>query len=534
MAWRYEKAHQRVQELIGEAPEIDVLRFADDYLPDYEMRKSYFTTAGESVAPPLFNLEKGAAILVDTVQIYISITNYDEFRIEERVETEASHERALRFLHTYYSACDRVAEFSEVQRVDFHGGRMHAVVLEPSADGVTPESVIRAFSFVRDFRLVADQANRELANSEFEARFRVGIDAGPCVAINNGTGIEQEPMFLGSAANHAARLADGDQPGIFVSDRISQILGQPSRGHLEFVASLDEDFFARLVANRDEELRASDLSFSAENRSTDLIDEWREEIRLSKFPDPTIPKFEFHYQPPPLSEIEYANLIPSNSIRMSMVSIYADLSNFTAYIDDAMQSGFVSDAVKALYVIREEFQNVVEQDFDGRKVRFIGDCIHAILAEGSQTATEGEKSVTTAVSCAGGLRSSFQVCQSELDYIEQLGLTIGVEFGSTPVSRLGIRGERSVRIASSVATTTSEQMQQDCIVGETRLGPMALTLIPSEMGDFISATGSATDMTYDDVSMCLSADSAAPIEAPYVRAHSPSDGTTHRAHLVSQ
>ena len=46
-------------------------------------------------------------MVVDTVQIYIAITNYDDFRLEEGRETEASHERAMRLLHLYYSAADR-------------------------------------------------------------------------------------------------------------------------------------------------------------------------------------------------------------------------------------------------------------------------------------------------------------------------------------------------------------------------------------------------------------------------------------------
>ena len=126
MAWQHEQAQQRIRGLIDDAPAIDVRRFSDEYMPLYEARRAELTAASEQVGPPLFDLPKGSAVLVDTVQIYIGITNYDEYRIEEGMETETSHERALRFLHLYYSACDRVAESTSAQRVDFHRSRMHA------------------------------------------------------------------------------------------------------------------------------------------------------------------------------------------------------------------------------------------------------------------------------------------------------------------------------------------------------------------------------------------------------------------------
>ena len=46
-------------------------------------------------------------------------------------ETETSHRRVLSMLHLNYAACDQVADAFEAQRVDFHGSRMHAVIVSP-------------------------------------------------------------------------------------------------------------------------------------------------------------------------------------------------------------------------------------------------------------------------------------------------------------------------------------------------------------------------------------------------------------------
>ena len=531
MAWRHEQAQQRIRKLIGEVPKIEVRRFADEYMSLYEARKAELRAAKEPVSPPLFNLGKGSAVRVDTVQIYIGITNYDDYRIDEGRETEASHERALRFLHLYYSACDRVVEQSPAQRVDFHGSRMHAVVLDQSGAGVTPELIAESFAFVRDFRAVAERANAELAKSELSARFRIGIDAGPCVAINNGTGLEQEPMFLGSAANHAAKLAEGDQPGVFISDRVRGLLNLPKLGIYEDVRSLDDAFFNQMVARRDEAILAGLIATESVRDPEVLIGAWREEIRTKSVPDPTTPRFTFHHKEPPLRGIKYADLAPSNSIRMPLVSMFADLSGYTAYIDDAIANHGIADAVRALYVIREELQNVVEKDFGGRKVRFIGDCIHALLAEGNESETDDRQTVIQGFACAGGLHSSFKICRRELTNLDALGLAIGVEYGPTPISRIGIRGQRSVRIASSVATATSEKMQQECESDVIKFGPVAMALIPTSLDDLIDASGVALGVNYDDVITSLSSQEASSPAPVYARAHAPAASSVSRAHF---
>lgn len=534
MSWRHQTAQKRIKKLIEDAPTFSVQDF-NDYMPLYEAHRTALMAQKQAVTPPLFSLEKGKAVVVDTVQIYIAITNYDEYRLEEERETEASHEKALRFLHLHYSAADRVIEQSSAQRVDFHGGRMHAVVLGQSGQGVTRETIAEAFAFIHDLQLVADEANRTLAGNEFTARFRIGVDVGTCVAINNGTSGEQEPMFLGSAANHAAKLADGDQPGVYVSDRVRALLNVPELGVLERFSGLDQNFVSLNAARRSDDGTIVFGVQDAMSKSTALLSDWRSEIHNGTMPNITDPSFKFSYKQPPLSEIDYSELSPSRSVRMPLVSMFADLSGYTDYVDEAVQAGKIAEAVLALFVIRQEFQNVVEADFGGRKVRFIGDCIHAVIAEGDRLQANERGSVSLAAKCAGGLRSSFELCQQELDGIEALGLAIGAELGPTPITRVGIRGERSVRLVSSVASSRSEQMQQECPENGTLFGPKALKAAPSALNDIFDEQGFSSDMNFEDVTTCLSEFTPPTTSTPlYARAHSTSNVSTPRAHLKAK
>lgn len=530
MAWNEATALERIKKQAGSAPTFDVQKFSD-YLLRYEMNVALQKARKERSSPPLFSLPRGKAVVVDTVQIYVGITNYDEYRLEGGRETEASHERALRFLHLYYSAADRVIEASAAQRVDFHNGRVHAVVLERGNRGVTSDTLAEALAFVEDFLRVADIANRDLARGEFTARFRVGIDVGTCVAINNGTGHEQEPMFLGSAANHAAKLAAGKEPGIYLSGRARALIGLQELGIMGDLSPVAEGLVAAQAARRSTDGR---LVYGVQDRrdySDGLILNWREEIKRGEVPDFTVPVFRFHFREPPLRTLDYGELMPSNSIRMPVVSVFADLSGYTDYIDHAVATGRIRDAVRALYVIRQEFQAVVEKDFGGRKVRFIGDCIHAVVAEGSSGEIDPRRSVSTAALCAGGLHSSFNLCKGVLGGLDSLGLAVGLEIGPTPISRIGIRGDRSVRVASSIATTLSEKMQQDCHDHGLRLGPTALRVAPSALGDLLDAKGFGVHVSYSDMAACLSVLPASTASPNYARAHAPEIHYQYRAHL---
>lgn len=155
---------------------------------------------------------------------------------------------------------------------------------------------------------------------------------------------------------------------------------------------------------------------------------------------------------------------------MPVASLFADLDGFTDYVDNAIQTGDVAQAIANLHVLRGEMNYVARDDFLGRKVRYIGDCLHA---EGDARATDERATVRTAVLAAGGIRSSFDLCQRLLPNIGRLGISIGIELGPTPIARLGLIGDASVRCASSRATCISEEAHAACDGAQTAIGRSA-------------------------------------------------------------
>lgn len=493
MGWVGERARRRIEGYKASSPEIRVERLDEDYLPRLQRERAFRAALGAAgpEGPPLFDLPDGAAVVVpDAVHVYVRAVSYDDVRLEQGRETEASHRRALAFLSLLYTSGDRVVQSVGAQRVDFHGARMHAVVAEPAGRTNVAARVAKALAIAREMTELAREIDGTLSReSRFPLRFRIGADVGTCVAINSGRRDDREPVFIGPAANHAAKLADGDEEGLFVSDRVRAALGLPTLGWEQL--------------EHERALSPYDLAMAADrfrrSAATQRLDEWRDEQRRGVAPSLRPDAFQFHRHTPPLSTIDYANLTPANSVRMPLASVFADLDAYTAYVDACMATGCLPMAVRLLHVIRSEFNAVLQQDFKGRKVRFIGDCIHGLLAAGTAFETDEKATIELAAECAGGLRSSFDICQEIVEHADRVGLAIGFEYGPTPITRLGLRGDRSIRAASSLASRGSERCQRKCNGRQTMIGETAFDRASAAVRKLFGPGRIATDLTYDDV-----------------------------------
>ena len=112
-----------------------------------------------------------------------------------------------------------------------------------------------------------------------------------------------------------------------------------------------------------------------------------------------------------------------------------------------------------------------------------------MIAKGEQ-ADDAPSAVREAACCAAGMRSSFLLCQEILSGIESLDLAIGIEYGPVPLTRIGLRGEDSVRCATGRAVVTAEKVQQRIENGGVDLGPNAKSIAdPAVKRYFCEAQG---------------------------------------------
>ncbi|MGE4222309.1 MAG: adenylate/guanylate cyclase domain-containing protein [Vicinamibacterales bacterium] len=408
----------------------------------------------------LANLPRNTAYRVDGAHVYIDILNLKEMLASTVQEGVTCHRRTLRFLNLHYRAVRRIVQHADAIEVDFHNQRLHAVVAKPYGDEA--KRIHRAVALAQ---LVIDVLGRIGEETEDDtippARVRAGIDTGIALAVNNGRRGHREPLFLGEPANRAAkRAAGGTATGIYLTNTARQAIDLPSVKNEDTAAlSLDEVATSQRKANLDV-------------TSDDIVESWLDDYNANP-----IGRFTFSGHTPPFADLDFEALSPQNSRRQNAVSLYADLDGFTAFIAaHVADDDGAKDVVRVLHVLRSEMDAVLHADFQGRKVRFIGDCIHGVIVEGTALTTDEEDTLRTAVLCSGALRSSFELALDTLDAeglgVDGLGLAIGFEFGPVALTRLGIKGGK-IRCAVGRGVLASEREQQRCSGSETAIGSVA-------------------------------------------------------------
>lgn len=448
MSWNSARSRRRILEHLETAPEFDA---------NLSLAKRQRMLVEARAKGLMDRMSSRKAFLVEGAHLYGQLLDFDQVVGEsDGRETESSHRNLLRFLNMHYRLWDAIVEGDDADRVDYHGARMHGIVTVPENQ---PHNQIR-----RAVALAAKlgEATRRVASAYgFPARIRFGIDQGMCVALTTGREHERDTLFLGSPANYAAKLAaGGDEEGIFLTQTAQSTVGATN---LRTKGLMGENVLARDFI--DEAIRTNPF---------DRIDRAADRIIAEAENEPT---FIFHRVTPPLLAVKFRELYPSNSIRMEMASLFADIDGFTAFVDAAIRSGgeAVKRAARGIHVIREELNDVLKDDFGGKRVRFIGDCIQGVIAEGERR-DDGSATVREAVYCAAAMKSSFELCQEIVGGLAEIDLAIGIEHGPVPLTRLGQRGDESVRCASGRAVVVAGRVQGSIDGGGMKLGPAAAGL----------------------------------------------------------
>lgn len=429
-AWDRKKSRERIKEAIAAVEKLTA--FPAKSLPELDE----------------LGLERAA--LLDATHIYVEFTNAPSLLLDGvPEENDAAHRKFLRFLHLYERVVHFALQQSGIEKVHFQNARLHAVVCEPFGD--SKERVAKAVQLADALSktvAAANQVHHELP----DAHVSIGIEDGQALVVANGTKADRELLFLGRPANRAAKL---------LGPR-GTILGEKARIALNVDSPMVD---AQVVAA----CRAIvDLGIDA----TVLVRKWHEE--LLKTP---MAQFKFHRPPAPLSQIDFEKLSPATSLRGEMVSIFVDIDGFSAFVDTCLGNGKAKEAAQALHVARKTFRDVAK-DFDGRKVQYHGDCMHAVLGETANGAVDKGASAVTATLCVGALFDSFEDIRAALPVARGLAIAIGAEAGPVVLTRLGVAGSRD-RCAAGRAVLLSETLQRRCKGGEASAGDVLRSWSPA-------------------------------------------------------
>jgi class 3 adenylate cyclase len=469
--WNRDRAAKRIESKISQLSLNDIE--IKDYVRDTD----------------LTNLPGHAAYRVHGAHLYADIVNLTDMLHVTAVEGETCHRRTLRFLNLHYRAVHRILQRVDSLFVDFHNQRLHSVVTKPYDSENS-----RVHRAVAIGKLVIDVLARTGENADHPAaKVRVGIDTGKALAVNNGRRGHREPLFLGEPANHAAKRSTGGKAtGIYLTNKARAVIG------LKQV--VEEDVTPLTEQQIKDSQAAAKLGVTAD----EIVIEWKDD--LDKNP---IGVFEFKSHTPPFSTLDIEELSVKNSRRQDAATVYADLDGFTAYVSKNIGTNDTAKhVVRALHVLRSELDAALHEDFAGRKIRFIGDCIHGLAVEGSSQTTNQEETISNMTLCAGAMRSSFDLALKKLRErgtdASCLGLQIGFEYGPMTVTRLGMKGEL-VRCSVSRGVLTAEDEQWRCAGNETAIGVEAYASGSDAVRAVFGTTRKRANLDYDKVVQELSA-----------------------------
>lgn len=461
--WNYDRAVKHIDEKIKDVSKVVIA----DYVRDTSLQ----------------NISTNKAYKVNGVHIYADILNLEDMLHCTNAEGETCHKRTLHFLNLHYRAVHRVLQCCDALRVDFHNQRLHALVAKPynTEPDAEAQRLWRSIAIAQLIIDVLDQTGNDDEQIP-NAKVRVGIDTGLSLAVNNGRNGNREPLFLGNPANYAAKLAGGGaKQGIYLSNEARLVIGL---GEVDIPEKT-----ALTVAEIESAKENANLGVSCAS----IVTEWSDD--LEKNP---IGAFVFSGHTPPYSTVDIVSLTPKNSRRQDAVSIYADIDNFTNFVGQNID-GRPEDVVRALHVIRAEFDRVLTTEFGGRRIRFIGDCIHGLLCEGTAQNTDVQTTISVSTLCAAGLRSSFDLALTRLHEngvdANTLGLAIGFEYGPITLTRLGMQGDR-VRCSVSRGVLVSEQEQMSCNGTQTAIGAVAYEQANVGVQALFGKTRKCSDLDY--------------------------------------
>jgi class 3 adenylate cyclase len=429
----------------------------------------------------LTSLPRNVAYRLHGVHLYADILNLADMLHVTEVEGETCHRRTLRFLNLHYRAVHRTLQRVDAIFVDFHNQRLHSVIAKPY-----DSEVDRIHKAVAVAQLIIDVLAQTGEDADHPAaKVRVGIDTGEALAVNNGRRGHREPLFLGEPANHAAkRAAGGKGTGIYLTNKARETLG---------LRRVDNEDASALTT---EEIAASQNEAALDVTADDIVKEWSEDLKNSP-----IGAFGFSGHTPPFRTLDIEELSVKNSRRQDAVTVYSDIDGFTSYVTKNITTDAAAKhVVRALHVLRSELDAVLHTDFAGRKVRFIGDCVHGLLVEGTAQTSNEVETISNLTLCASGMRSSFELAISKLKAsgtdASTLGLAIGFEYGPMNVTRLGIKGEL-VRCSASRGVVAAEREQSRCSGAETAIGSVAYDSANDAVRAVFGKSRKRSALTYD-------------------------------------
>ena len=450
MGWIYKTSRERVGKHLLELGDIEVKAMAREMKLENLSEKKCRRIYGAHVYTYLQGFPDLASVPLDCE------ADFEKFK------------RTIQATHLYQREVSRIVEdgkMFDAARVHFQGIKLHGLIYRPIQDA--EEIAGRGLLLLLVLNDFVDEVFNPAYPKLDDVSLMGGADIGHAIGTRNGEKGDRELLFLGSPANHAAKIM---RPGLL-------------RVAARLYGELPCDFKAWCSKQRDGDYQVTVPSQDDLDEALEKYDiKWDSQASAKRLAED---KKQF-----PLCDIEYSEaqvkvdfdvLGIRNNKRLEAVSLFADVSGFTAFIDAADTEAKQQVALRVLHLIRREMATVVGTDYDGVRVQFQGDRIQAVfhVPIGAEA-----KYCLEAVLASGGLQSSLeQVIKPmflQVPEVQALKLAIGCDNGRTLGSNLGTRGHRD-RICLGRPVENAADREEDLEGGQTGISAEMYNELPSAL-----------------------------------------------------
>jgi class 3 adenylate cyclase len=473
MSWEYEKSSERIANHLASLGDIEVQKLVrsadlDSLLSEKECRD------------------------IVGAHVYVDVPNFAPL-VSKCSSSEDETRRLVQAVHLYQREVARIVEQADLfdgVRVHFQGAKLHALFYRPIDDrtelgrrAVLLQLVLRDFT-----RTVFNRAFQKLAGFQVAA----GADIGSAIGTRNGMRGDRELLFLGAPANYAAKII-GPAGTLRISEEVFNEL-PPTMAEL-CVLSPTTDYDGNTL-------------FDVLDTTSEEVVQLCTDLQICWDPEQSLARLESDIRQFPLSSIEVGRadvlidldaLGITNSKRVTAASLFADVAGFTRYVDRQTTEEAKERALRVFHVIRREMSRVIRHDFSGLRVQFQGDRVQGLFH--MPPSDEGQI-VNRAVEAAVGLQSSMiHTLARHLPEAQSLSLTIGIDVGTTLVTKLGTRGHRD-RICIGEAVEGAASCEEGHCGGEIALTARAFKVLSAGLKCFFTVD----DTTGEYIARTLTAD----------------------------
>jgi class 3 adenylate cyclase len=466
MSWNYQRSMDRIRKHLEDMGEIEVEKLRKE--ADLEQLLS------ETICRDIYG-----------AHVYVQVSNFARLA-SDGPYAEDDYKCLIQGVHIYERAVTRIVKGLGGVLVHFQGPKLHALFYRPIDDG---EALATRAALLQ---LVLKDFVKTIFNPAFpdcdDFTIAGGTDLGNAIGTMDGINGDRELLFVGAPANHAAKIISTANR-LRLTQQVYEALPEDLRamcfqtvdGHYQALPVSSDDLDALLKTHK--------LTWNRGECARQIEED------KARFPldDIAYSSAEF------LIEVDDLSIFDNKCVFGA--SIFADVSGFTRYIDAATSDEEKQEALRVFHAIRKETARVITGDFNGARIQYQGDRIQGLfhLPQDDEEAIS-QKVVEAAVGLQSSMGYTLKACLPE---VQDLRLAIGIDMGTTLVSKLGARGQRD-RICLGEEVESAAQLEERSEGGQIAVSTAVYKVLPDELRDHFTYSAKiqgyvATDLTAEKV-----------------------------------